>query len=60
MERKILKIKEVPKEKEGLFQKAKSVGKSVLKVAGGILLSVLTFYGILAINPDLGRVVRFK
>ncbi len=60
MKRKIVKIEEAPKEKEGLVEKAKSVGKTVLKVAGGILLSILTFYGILAINPDLGRVVRFR
>ncbi len=59
MGKKIIKVEEVPEEKKEKFQKTKSVGKTILKVAGGILLSVLTFYGILILNPNLGRVTKF-
>lgn len=59
MGKKIIKVEEVPEEKKEKFQKAKSVGKTILKVAGGILLSVLAFYGILILNPNLGRVTKF-
>ena len=60
MEKKIVKVEEVTEEKKEKFQKAKSVGRTILKVAGGILLGVLAFYGILIANPNLGRVINIK
>jgi hypothetical protein len=60
MEKKIIKVEEVPEEKKEKFAKAKSIGKTILKVAGGILLSVLAFYGILIANRDILRVTLIK
>ena len=56
MERKIVKVEEVPEEKRDKFEKARSVGKTILKVAGGVILGVLAFYGLLIANRDIGRV----
>ena len=57
MEKKITKIEEVPEEKKETFKKAKSFGKTVLKIAGGIALGILALYGFLIVNRDIGRVV---
>lgn len=58
MERKIVKIEEVPEEKKGLFKVAKAVGKATLKAIGGIIAAIVSFYAFLALNPDIGRVVE--
>ena len=47
MERKIVKVEEVTDKKREFFDKAKKVAKTVLKIAGGLIIAL---YGYLALT----------